>query len=77
MSIASAAEKYKLKDNNICPFQRLITILNDEDKKSLDELVKANYPRYLLEKILRDEGYKISKDSIASHLDKMCKCHKA
>ena len=76
MSIKETAKKYDIKDKSVCPFMRVYNALDNTDKKDLDDLIKQNYPRYIIAKILSDEGHKTSKDSVGNHLDGKCICPK-
>ena len=59
-----------------CTYQTLYNSLSDEDKKSLDAAWEIRLPISIIMRALRQEGYKIGKETITAHSKGQCKCPK-
>ena len=70
----AAALRNVSEGESYCPYAILKLPLDLEDTSALDAAMTKGVPSYLLAKILRTEGYKISHDSIQDHRDQICKC---
>ncbi len=68
--------KNSKKSSPYCPYQLLYNSLPPEDKKALDAAWKVNMPVSLIVRALRQEGHKMSNDSVRAHGKGQCKCPK-
>jgi hypothetical protein len=59
-----------------CAYQGLYNSLPKEEQKALDEAIAKNYPRSLIIRALRAEGYKCSSDTMRAHFKGECACPK-
>jgi hypothetical protein len=64
------------KTSLYCTYQTLYNSLSPEDKKALDAAWKVNMPISLIVRALRQEGHKMSNDTVRLHSKGQCKCPK-
>lgn len=74
MSLEKSIEEFRYKGSGLCPFAKLITALNDADKKALESAMAKRLPDVTLASALRKEGYKIAEISISQHRKGLCRC---
>jgi hypothetical protein len=71
--LSTALQKAEIQDE-FCSYVAMRSKLNDEDMLALDNALNKGVPSYILAKILRSEGRKISHSTIQDHRDNTCKC---
>lgn len=59
-----------------CPVVILLDKLDEKNRAVLAEKLESNYPPYLIAKVVRAEGLRLSEGSVRSHRERQCKCAK-
>ena len=78
MSLANSIQemiKVQQPKSMYCSYYSLYLSLTNEDKTALDSVIN-DYSSNVLASVLRQEGYKIGKETINAHKKKLCRCPK-
>jgi len=73
MDLETAFTKYQPKSQK-CPVELLLESIDEKNGKALKNAIDGSLPIYVIAKIVRSEGLKLSEGSITSHRRGECKC---
>lgn len=76
MGLGETLDKYSKKSRPKCSVAALFQVLSAEDKKILQKALDNDYPTHPLVYALREEGHKMSDNSMNAHRSGKCKCQK-
>lgn len=75
MSLRESIEEVRfIKENEPCPFSKIINQLNKEDKEALQDALDKRLPDVTIANALRKEGFRIAEISISKHRRALCRC---
>lgn len=76
MGLKDKIEQYRWKQIEVgCPYANfLMTVVDKEDRKALEEAVNKGIPATTICKALRAEGYRLAEISINEHRRGVCRC---
>jgi hypothetical protein len=57
-----------------CPLVRFCSTLEPEDSKALMKALDGHVPVRAIHRVLRSEGYRISRETLSTHRRGMCGC---
>ena len=76
MALDVTLAKHVFKKPTVCPVSLLIEKLPTADKKVFLDALANGIPTHPLVYALREEGYKMSDNTLAAHRNGKCKCAK-
>lgn len=74
MALDESLTKYVKSTVGLCPFANSIKNINKDDLKALNKAFDDGVSTLAIVYALRDEGFKVSKDTLSAHRKKACRC---
>jgi hypothetical protein len=74
MALSDSIKKHAAKKADACTVALLIETMPEADRKVFTEHLKNGFPTNPLVMALREEGYKMSDNTLNAHRQGKCKC---
>ena len=74
MGLAEAIESHKSRSADVCAVGLLLSKLSESDSAAFLTAVEKGVPTHSIVLALRQEGYKMSDNTLNTHRQEKCKC---